>query len=90
VAGHVRFELRNVVANYPFEKSHRFEGIQPNSGHGDHSRLSCSGRFDQRPEARRRLPPAQRVVAREALDKVISGSPGGLIGYSLSQIEGVM
>jgi hypothetical protein len=41
VAGHVRFELRNVVANYPFEKSHTFEGIQPNSGHGDHSRLSC-------------------------------------------------
>src|SRR5262249_6581737 len=22
--------------------SHRFAGIQPNSGHGDHSRLSCS------------------------------------------------
>jgi hypothetical protein len=29
VAGHVRFELRNVVANYPFERSHRFAGIQP-------------------------------------------------------------
>ena len=42
VAGHVRFELRNVVANYPFEKSRRFGGIQPNSGPGDHSRLSCS------------------------------------------------
>src|SRR5215475_2038369 len=40
VAGHVRFELRNVVANYPFEKSRRFAGNQPNSGHGDHSRLS--------------------------------------------------
>src|SRR5438270_6803391 len=35
-------DLRNVVANYPFEKSRRFGGIQPNSGHGDHSRLSCS------------------------------------------------
>ena len=35
-------DLRNVVANYPFEKSRRFAGIQPNSGHGDHSRLSCS------------------------------------------------
>jgi len=41
VAGHVRFELRNVVANYAFEKSRRFAGNQPNSGHGDHSRLSC-------------------------------------------------
>ena len=35
-------DLRNVVANYPFEKSRRFAGIQPNSGHGDHSRVSCS------------------------------------------------
>jgi hypothetical protein len=41
VAGQVRFELRNVVANYPFEKSRRFAGNQSNSGHGDHSRLSC-------------------------------------------------
>src|SRR5262249_47616892 len=29
VAGHVGLELRNVVANYPFERSHRFTGIQP-------------------------------------------------------------
>jgi hypothetical protein len=43
VAGHVRLELRNVVANYRFEKPHRFPEIQPNSGHGDHSRLSCDG-----------------------------------------------
>src|SRR5438132_1524823 len=41
VAGHVRFELRNVAANYPFERSHRFAEIQPNSGFGDYSRLSC-------------------------------------------------
>jgi hypothetical protein len=26
VAGHVRLELRNVVAKYPFGKSHRFPG----------------------------------------------------------------
>ena len=38
---HVRLELRNVVANYPFERSHRFPGIQPNSGRRDCSRLSC-------------------------------------------------
>jgi hypothetical protein len=30
-----RFELRNVEANYPFERLHRFAGIQPNSGFGD-------------------------------------------------------
>src|SRR5215813_7033643 len=29
VAGHAGLELRNVVANYPFERSHRFAGIQP-------------------------------------------------------------
>ena len=42
LAGHVRFELRNVVANYPFESSCGFPGSEPNSGQGDHSRLSCS------------------------------------------------
>ena len=41
LAGHVRLELRNVDTNYPFERSHRFAGIQPNSGFGDYSRLSC-------------------------------------------------
>jgi hypothetical protein len=41
VAGHVGLELRNVDTNYPFERSHRFAGIQPNSGFGDYSRLSC-------------------------------------------------
>src|SRR5215469_4829071 len=30
MAGMEGFELRNVVANYPFERSHRFVGIQPN------------------------------------------------------------
>jgi hypothetical protein len=34
-------DLRNVDANYLFERSHRFAGIQPNSGFGDYSRLSC-------------------------------------------------
>ena len=41
VAEHVRLELRNVDAMYPFITSHRFLGIQPNSGHRDYSRLSC-------------------------------------------------
>jgi hypothetical protein len=39
----VRLELRNIAANYPFETSHRFPGIKPNSGHRDYSRLSCGG-----------------------------------------------
>ena len=34
-------DLRNVVANYPFERSRRFAGIGPNSGDRDYSRLSC-------------------------------------------------
>src|SRR2546426_10698511 len=41
VAGHVGLELRNVVANYPFESSRGFPGSEPNSGHRDLSRLSC-------------------------------------------------
>jgi hypothetical protein len=36
---HVGLELRNVGANYPFERSHRFPVIQPNSGNGDCSRF---------------------------------------------------
>jgi len=42
VAGHVRLELRNVVANYPFEGSHKFVGIEPNSRHRDYSHLICA------------------------------------------------
>ena len=41
LAGHVGLELRNVVANYPFESSRGFPGSEPNAGQGDHSRLSC-------------------------------------------------
>jgi hypothetical protein len=43
VAGHVGLELRNVVAKYPFERSHRFPVIQPNCGRRDYSRSSCDG-----------------------------------------------
>src|SRR6266581_1705113 len=35
-------DLRNVVANYPFESWGGFPGSEPNSGQEDHSRLSCS------------------------------------------------
>jgi hypothetical protein len=41
VAGHVRLELRNVVAKYPFERSPGFPETQPISGYRDYSRLSC-------------------------------------------------
>ena len=43
LAGHVRLELRNVVAKYLFERSHGFPGIKLNSGYRDYSRLSCGG-----------------------------------------------
>jgi hypothetical protein len=53
LAGHVGLELRNVVGNYPFERSHRFPGIQPDSGHRDDSRLSCNvGHTQLGPNAR--------------------------------------
>src|SRR5215831_9241089 len=35
-------DLRNVVAKYPFERSHRFLVIQPNSGYRAYSRSSCA------------------------------------------------
>src|SRR5207302_10360667 len=40
-------DLRNVDANYLFERPHRFAGIQPNSGFGDYSRLSGGVRDTQ-------------------------------------------
>jgi hypothetical protein len=47
MAGHVRLELRNVVAKYPFERSRRF----PESGRilttRDYSCLSCGGEDTQ-------------------------------------------
>jgi Amidase len=41
LAGNVGLELRNVVAKYPFQRSHRFPVIQPNSGRRDYARSSC-------------------------------------------------
>src|SRR6266545_5050469 len=53
VAGVVGLELGNVVAKYPFERPHKFPGIQPNSGHRDYSRLSCrAGAMQLGPSAR--------------------------------------
>jgi hypothetical protein len=43
----VGLELRNVVAKYLFETSHRFAGMQPNSDLGDYSRLSCGAEDTQ-------------------------------------------
>ncbi len=39
----VQMELRNGGENYPFERSHRFAVIEPNSGRRDYSRSSCEG-----------------------------------------------
>jgi hypothetical protein len=44
LAGVGGLELRNVAANYPFERSLRFPGIQTNPGDRDDSRLSCGVR----------------------------------------------
>jgi hypothetical protein len=63
VAGHVRLELRNVGAKYPFERSRRFPGIQANSGNADRSRLSCEvGDTQLGPNARI----SAKCVARDA------------------------
>jgi hypothetical protein len=43
MAGHARLELRDVGAKYPFERSHRFPVIEPNSGHRDYARSKCDG-----------------------------------------------
>src|SRR6266404_8247661 len=52
VAEVVGLELRNVVAKYLFETSHRFAGMQPNSDLGDYSRLSCGA--EETPDHRHR------------------------------------
>src|SRR6516162_5942970 len=44
MAGVGGLELRNVVAKHPFERSHRFPVIQPNSGRRNYSCSSCGGR----------------------------------------------
>jgi hypothetical protein len=63
VAGHVGLELRNVRKNYPFERSSRFPGIKPNSGHRDYSLLSCGGGETQLgPLAGRGQQPAMPVI----------------------------
>src|SRR5262249_34722414 len=38
-----RIELRNVVAEYPFERSHRFPAIQPNSDRRAYLRCDDGG-----------------------------------------------
>ena len=66
-------ELRNVVAKYPFERSHRFPVIQPNSGHRDYSRSSCDGSG--------LVPGSQRAVLTRTLvaENVISTDKSALL-----------
>jgi hypothetical protein len=49
VAGVVRFELRNVVVNYPFERSYRFAGDPAEFWHRDYARLSAVGHTQLEP-----------------------------------------
>jgi hypothetical protein len=78
VAGVEGLELRNVDSNYLFERSHRFAGIQPNSGFGDYSRLSCGvgdTQLGRRPGSRQgclRATPAEPDVG--------NGQPGSAAG----------
>ena len=73
----VGLELRNVVANYPFESSHRFPRIQPNSGHGDYSRLSCGIEETQ-------LGP-RAAGSRQASDRALDDQAAGAQHISLSE-----
>src|SRR5438045_9464357 len=67
LAGVGGLELRNVDANYLFERSHRFAGIQPNSGFGDYSGLSAalgirsSGVAEQTPALSATTPVSSRL-----------------------------
>src|SRR5258708_3291389 len=70
VAGHVGLELRNVVANYPFERPHKFPGIPPNSDLRDHSRLSCG-------VAETQLGPSAEILATDVTEYL-----AGLVGQS--------
>jgi hypothetical protein len=40
-------DLPNVVAKYPFGRSHRFPVIEPNSGRRDYSRSSCDAQEER-------------------------------------------
>jgi hypothetical protein len=73
-------DLRNVDANYAFERSHRFAGIQPNSGFGDYSRLSCGVRETQ-------LGPNARISA--AVDRQ-DAEPDADSRHLLSDVIGVL
>src|SRR5437667_550649 len=53
-------DLRNVVAKSPFERSHRFPVIQPNSGCRDYSRLNRESELKPFVAVQRvRLPPGK-------------------------------
>src|SRR5215831_19661187 len=63
---HVRLELRDVVAKYPFEKSHRFPVIEPNSGRRDYSRSS----YDDGSRSSGLVPGSQQHLARPLVNRL--------------------
>jgi hypothetical protein len=68
MAGHVRLELRNVAANYPFGRSRTFPGIQANVGAKDYSRVRCGVAETQlRPRGRCRCREGRWSLPRQLL-----------------------
>jgi hypothetical protein len=63
LAGHVRLELRNVVAKYPFEKSHNSWRFTRNLATRAHSRTSCETRAYIRCAGQDGQPRAARVLS---------------------------
>src|SRR5262249_58246952 len=86
LAGHVRLELRNVVANYPFEGSHRFPVIIPAAETirgravtvGGAARTSCHGSWQDACAAvgRRGASPSWQELPRSATPIAKIGSKG--------------
>src|SRR5262249_40238232 len=73
--------LRNVVANYPFERPHRFPGIQPSSGQTADGRVAMSALYGNR--MRRKADHSSTAFARTNgrrvkgdVQRVRDGSPG--------------
>jgi hypothetical protein len=85
LAGVVGFELRNVGANYPFEKYAQIPGIQPNSGHRDYSRFELRRGDTQLGPSARDL---GRRAVRFALRRARVAGPVGPVGIDVERPRG--
>src|SRR2546430_17652699 len=84
----VGLELRNVVAKYLFETSHRFAGMQPNSDLGDYSRLSCGAEETQLGPSLSLVPDLGKRAARLALRRARVAGPVGAVGLDVERARG--